>query len=130
MGGVLHFAIADTEADEYLGTISLKNVNLSNNSAEYAISTRRKVHGTGVAMSATKILLKKGFEEYRFHRIYLNVLETNCRAVAFYKKCGFQFEGKSRDAIFKEGKFVNLMWFSMLEKEYSNYKKNLMEALE
>ena len=36
----IHFAIAD-EDDEYLGTISLKNIDILNKMAEYAISTRK-----------------------------------------------------------------------------------------
>lgn len=37
-----HFAIVDDDDDEYLGTISLKNINEKNKNAEYAISTRKK----------------------------------------------------------------------------------------
>ena len=36
-----HFAIIDDQDDEYLGTISLKNIDLKNKNAEYAISTRK-----------------------------------------------------------------------------------------
>ena len=35
-----HFAIVDNSNDEYLGTISLKNIDNKNRNAEYAISTR------------------------------------------------------------------------------------------
>ena len=39
--------------DEYLGTISLKNIDLKNKNAEYAISTRKKARGTGANQQAT-----------------------------------------------------------------------------
>lgn len=42
-----HFAIVDDQDDEYLGTISLKNIDLKNKNAEYAISTRKKAIASG-----------------------------------------------------------------------------------
>ena len=114
----LHFAIVDDSDDEYRGTISLKNIDIRNNSAEYAISTRKKFHGTDTAKSATVLILKKAFKEYRLHRVYLNVMEKNERAIHFYKKCGFIFEGRFRDSIIKDGIYENLEWYSILFDEF------------
>lgn len=120
-GQSLHFAIAD-EKDEYLGTISLKNLNLEYRSAEFAISLRKKVRGQGVAVEAVQILLKKGFEELGLHRIYLTVLVDNIGAIKFYEKCGFTYEGEMRDHIFKCGEYISMKLYGMLEDEY---KKNI-----
>lgn len=117
-GQNMHFAIAD-DADEYLGTISLKNINLKYHSAEYAITVRKKVRGRGVAMEATRLLLKKGFEEMGLHRIYLTVFADNIVAIKFYEKCGFSFEGELRDHIFLDGKYISWKLYGMLENEYS-----------
>lgn len=114
----LHYAIVD-ESDEYFGTISLKNIDLVSMSAEYAISTRKCIQGTGAAGEATKLLLIKGFRELGLHRIYLNVLSDNARAVRFYEKCGFVYEGEFRDHIRLEGKLKSLKWFGMLETEFN-----------
>lgn len=119
-GANLHFAITEDANDEYLGTISLKNVDLNSASAEYAISTRKKVHGQGVAYKATNTLLKKAFLEYGLHRVYLNVLCDNIPAKKFYEKCGFKFEGEFRDAVKKGDRFVNLCWYSILKHEYKS----------
>ena len=82
----IHYAIVE-EQDEYLGTISLKNIDRVSASAEYAISTRICVQGRGVAQEATRLILQKGFNEMGLHRVYLNVLSDNTRAVRFYEKC-------------------------------------------
>ena len=58
-GASLHYAVADEETDEYLGTISLKHLDLDNRSAEYAITLRRKALGSGAASEATNLLLDK-----------------------------------------------------------------------
>ena len=116
-GDNLHFAIVD-DKDEYLGTISLKNMDLDSLMAEYAITTRKKARGKGVGFTATGILLKKAFKEYGLHRVYLNVFSDNAAAIKMYERCGFHFEGEFRDHIMRDGEYVNWKWFGMLENEF------------
>ncbi|MBR1729923.1 MAG: GNAT family N-acetyltransferase, partial [Selenomonadaceae bacterium] len=47
-----HFAFTDAK-DNYLGTVSLKNISTRDKNAEYAIVTRRNYQGTGAAFKAT-----------------------------------------------------------------------------
>lgn len=112
----LHFAFC---ADgEYMGTISLKSIDLDNLSAEYAISTRSKAHGTGLAKRATDDVLRFAFEQLKLHRIYLNVRRSNARAISFYEKYGFEYEGAARDAIrIPYDAYEDLLWFSILAPE-------------
>ena len=116
-GDDLHYAIAG-DGGEYLGTISLKHVDLENRSAEYAITLRKKAQGKGVASRATKLLLEKAFTELGLHRVYLNVLSDNDKAIRLYERCGFTFEGEFRDHLFLNGRFVNWKWYGMLKGEF------------
>ena len=116
-GGSIHYAITD-EDDEYLGTISLKDIDLSARNAEFAISLRKMAQGKGVAVSATKELLNIAFNTYNFERVYLNVLAENQRAIHLYEKCGFVYEGEFRKHLFLNGEFKSLKWYSMLREEY------------
>ena len=114
----VHFAIIDDYDDEYRGTISLKDIDIKNHSAEYAISIRRKFHGSRTATEATRLILDKAFMEYGLHRVYLNVLELNSRAIGFYEKIGFSYEGTSRESIEKDGRNLDLKWYSILKSEW------------
>ena len=114
-----HMAIVD-DSDTYVGTISLKNIDIAASNAEYAISTCASVHGSGVAFDATKEILRIAFEEMKLHRVYLNVLEENERANRFYQRCGFVFEGQFREHIHLRGGLKNLNWYSMLNDEYAD----------
>ena len=116
-GSDLHFAIVNEE-DTYLGTVSLKRIDLENLSAEYAITTRKKIHGRGVASRATRLVLQKAFFEYGLHRVYLNVYADNADAIRLYKRCGFKFEGEFRDHIKRNDKYVNWKWFGILDSEF------------
>lgn len=113
----VHYAIVN-EDDEYLGTISLKHIDNENKKAEYAISTRKKAHGTGVAKHATDEIFKIAFEELGLNKVYLNVLSVNKRAVRFYEKIGFEYEGEFKQDLQIRGVYYDLRWYGMLASTY------------
>lgn len=113
----VHFAIAD-EQDEYLGTISLKDIDQEKKQAEYAISTRKKAHGSGAALEATRLILAYAFEGLGLDRVYLNVLTENGRANAFYRKAGFRFDRVEKDALQIRGVFKDLNWYELSKAKY------------
>ena len=108
----MHFAIVD-EKDEYLGTISLKNIDQESGCAEYAISTRKKAHGTGAAREATQQILRYAFETLGLVRVYLNVLAENSRANDFYRKAGFRFIREEPAALELRGERKTLNWYEV-----------------
>ena len=109
------------DADEYLGTVSLKHINLLDKNAEYAISLCKKAHGKGVAKFATNQILKIAFQELGLERVYLNVLTKNERANSFYKKYGFVLEGTFKNHVSVDGILCDLTWYRMLKKEYEEH---------
>lgn len=119
-----HFAIVN-ECDEYLGTVSLKNIDMKHKHAEYAIVMRRSALHTGAAKAGTLELLNYGFHTLKLRRIYLNVLEKNQRAVRFYNRFGFTREGVFRKHIYKNGEWLDLVWYSMLVEEFLHMDKQV-----
>jgi diamine N-acetyltransferase len=101
------------EGDEYLGTISLKNLDFKNKNGEYAISMRKKAIGTGAAMDATKQLLDMALRELGLVKVYLNVLADNNRAIRFYEKIGFIKEGEFKRHVYSNGKHQDLCWYAI-----------------
>lgn len=115
----VHFAIED-EDGEYAGTVSLKNINAIDKTAEYAIVTRKKFWGSGIAKEATSKIIEYGFNTLNLRKIYLNVLSTNERANKFYKKFGLEFEGTFKKHIFVNGEYSDLNWYCIFNE---NIKK-------
>lgn len=116
-GKSVHLAIAD-EDDEYLGTISLKEIDTVAKNAEYAISLRKCAQGKGIGTKATKAILKLAFEQFGLERVYLNVLADNETAIRLYEKIGFIYEGQFRNHLLLKGEYKTLNWYSMLKSEY------------
>lgn len=115
-GITCHYAIVD-ERDEYLGTVSLKNIKPVKG-AEFGISMRGAYQGKGIASWATKETLRMAFEEMGLHRVYLYVRTDNEHANRFYVKNHFRYEGESKDCILADGKIRSLKWYAMLAEEY------------
>ena len=112
-----HFAIID-DNNEWIGTISLKNIDSINKKAEFAIITDNAVHGKGYAKEATKELLLYAFQDLSLHKVYLNVISKNIRAIQFYKKCGFNYVGTSHDSILVGDSFYDLEWYEFLNHSF------------
>lgn len=112
-----HYAVTD-ETDEYLGTISLEQIDRENRHALYAVSMRKKAMGTGAAMEATRAILQIAFKELGLERVFLNVLSDNLRAKRFYEKAGFRHEGCFRRHLFLRGQWRDWDWYSILKDEF------------
>lgn len=113
----LHLAIV-SEDDEYMGTISLKNIVDKN--AEFAICLRRSAMGSGLASSAMKNILKKGFDELGLETIYWYVSTANKRAIRFYDKNDYN-RTDSRPTIIGGGEVLpdtSYVWYQ--ETRYSH----------
>jgi diamine N-acetyltransferase len=110
----IHRAIVD-QNDIYLGTVSLKNIDLIKKEAEYAIAMHPDGIGTGASKAGTELILKLAFEDLKLNRIYLNVLSDNVRAVKFYYKLGFVLYDKTKISF--KGKEKVLLWFEKIKQQ-------------
>lgn len=85
----VHFAIASDD-DEYLGTISLKDINPELHSAEFGIVIRKKAMGKGYASEAMTRILNMAKNEYGLETVYWCVDPENKRAARFYDKQNYK----------------------------------------
>ena len=91
----------------------MKNIDFEKREAEYAISTRKKAHGSGAALEATNQILYYAFYALNLKRVYLNVLKDNARANAFYIKAGFKFDYCEKSGVIINGEPKDLNWYSI-----------------
>lgn len=110
----MHLACVD-ENDEYMGTVSLKQIDKENGTAEYAISFLKSAQGNGAARFATGEILRIAFEDLELEKVYLDVLEENQHACRFYEKQGFCREGVLRSHILLHGKRRSLCLYGILK---------------
>ena len=115
-----NFAITEANSDEYLGTVSLKNIDKQAKSAEYAIVLRKKAQGKQCGAAATAKILEYAYYTLELERVYLNVLSTNEKAIRFYEAFGFVYEGEFVNHVFVHGAMHSLKWFRLMKAEYES----------
>lgn len=111
----IDFAITD-ENDNWVGTVSLKNIDHSKKEAEYAIITSKDVHGKGYSQKATKEILEYAFNELKLDKVYLYVSVNNIRANKFYQKVGFIFDRCETNGLKLGNEYQDINWYYALRK--------------
>jgi RimJ/RimL family protein N-acetyltransferase len=107
-----------------IGTCSFMAIEKIHRSAEVGIFIGDKDYwNQGFGTEAMRILLKFGFEDLNFHRIWLRVLEGNHRARKSYLKAGFIEEGRYRKAEFRHGAYNDIILMSILQDEWFTTKQ-------
>ena len=111
----IHLAICSDE-DEYMGTVSLKSIDRTNQSAEFAITVRKCSMGRGYSWFGMEEIIKKAFEEYGLENVYWCVSRANERAVRFYDKHNFHEVVDVPENVLKRyAGMDNLKWYSVLK---------------
>lgn len=109
------FVIAEKDTHKVIGSCQLFNINWIHRSAELQIRIGDPNYfGRGFGVEAVEILCKFGFTELNLNRIYLNVFESNTRAIRAYEKAGFKLEGVMQEAAHIDGQFVNIHIMALL----------------
>lgn len=104
--------------EKILGLISLVSIDYMNQSAELHIMIGDKNnHGKGIGTYAVKEMIHHAFNNMNLHRLELTVLEDNEKAKHLYEKCGFILEGRKRKSKYKNGKFKDMLMYSILKNE-------------
>jgi len=102
-----------------IGVAGCHHINWPNRSAEIGIFIGEPEHlGKGYGTEAMELLLACAFNELNLHRVFLRVFDFNRRAIESYRKCGFQEEGRLREALFRQDDYHDVILMSILEEEF------------
>jgi diamine N-acetyltransferase len=103
----------------HIGSIGLDQIERTNRAAEFGILIGDKSFwNSGYGTEATRLTLKHGFETLNLNRIYLYVFETNPGAIRAYEKAGFVHEGKLRQSMYRNGRYLDTLLMSILRSEW------------
>lgn len=117
-GANIRCSIID-EKNDIIGLVSLTNIDRINQSATFHIMIGDKNNREkGAGHFAINEMLRHAFLDMNLNRIELTVLESNKRAIEIYKKVGFKEEGVKRKALYKNGKFVDVVIMAILKEEF------------
>lgn len=116
----IHFAIV-SDLDEYMGTVSLKNINSKN--AELGIVVRKIAMSKGYSWFGIDSIINYAFNELKLESIYWCVNKKNIRAIKFYDKHNFHKAVDIPGNILNRYQGVDgLIWYSVLNGDSINIR--------
>jgi RimJ/RimL family protein N-acetyltransferase len=115
----LALAIHEREGGRLIGTCAFSQLDGDNGSALFHITIGEvDAWGRGHGTEATRLMLDHGFATLGLHRIALTVFAFNERAIRAYLRCGFVEEGRSREAIWRDGRRWDELLMGQLAHEW------------
>lgn len=115
---ITHMMVMNKETEEIIGyiiLIGLKNRDRSLEFKRMVITHKNQGYGRETFQFVKKLF----FEDYNFHRIWLEVMDSNKAGFHLYESEGFKTEGTHREALKLDGEYHNLIVMSMLEQEHN-----------
>ena len=80
----------------------------------------------GYGAEAIRLVLNYGFKTMNLHSINLTVHADNFAGMSCYKKVGFREVGRLPEVLFMDGKYVDKVYMSILEHEFSSDSNNVI----
>jgi len=118
LGGSPDFGIVEKNG-RLIGSVRLWRVSERNKSAMLTIFLgEKRVWNRGYGQDALRLILRHGFGAMSLHRVELHVFEFNGRAIAAYERVGFVREGARRQALFRDGRYYDIVVMGITRGEF------------
>ncbi len=114
----MHLSVFDNSDDSLIGHIILAGLTNSHNSIELRRIVISK-KGNGFGKESIQLIKKYCFVDLKAHRIWLDVLSDNNRAIGLYKSQGFRIEGLLRECIKQNNEYKSLNIISILTTDFN-----------
>jgi diamine N-acetyltransferase len=102
-----------------IGNCNFNNIDWRVRSAELGIFIGEKqLWNQGYGTETMRVLVRYGMQMLNLNRIMLEVYATNLRAIRAYEKAGFVLEGRKRQGMYKNGKYIDVLLMSVLRSEW------------
>lgn len=82
-------------------------------SAEIGYWLGEEFWGRGIATEALKAVTEHAFNEYDLCRLYAHVFEWNQASARVLEKAGYEFEGRLRKSVTKDGKTIDQLMYAI-----------------
>jgi diamine N-acetyltransferase len=106
---------------QHIGAAGLQNLQWRTRSTEIGLVIGdRAFWGQGLGTEVTALLVRFAFATLNLHRVALRVYEDNAPARRVYEKVGFVLEGRQRDGDFREGRYRDVLVYSILRPEWND----------
>jgi ribosomal-protein-alanine N-acetyltransferase len=111
------WAIVDPADEHFYGAIGIHDIHPQHRKAEIGFWLLPEYRGKGYIPEAAIRIIKHSFEYLRLHRMYAYVESENHNSKKVLTKLGFVYEGTMRECEIKDGKWIDLEIYALLQKD-------------
>ena len=117
------FSIVTLDTGELIGACGLCYIDWQNRCADFSIYIGKDniYIDDYYAIDASEIMMSYGFNELNLHRLWTEIYDIDEKKQKMYKKLGFTLEATHLSTHWTEGRWVNSIYYRLLDSEY--YKR-------
>ncbi len=120
----IFFTICKVRPDVPIGCTSFVRIDWIGRMATFYIAIADKENWSkGYGTEATKLMVDYAFETLNMNRIQLHVSAENDRAVRVYEKTGFVKEGKLKQAMFFNNRYIDFYLMAVIKDDRTKLKE-------
>ena len=106
-----------------LGAVGLYDINQRHQRATWkTLRIPKQYQGIGLASEASEMLIEYGFNTLNINKITSDVFPDNKSIINLLEHLGFKKEGRLKQHYFHQGKFKDVLIYSMLRNEFNRKK--------
>ncbi len=121
-GTAYNLSIFLRESGELIGGCGLDHILFGHRNAHVGYWIARPHWGNGYAPEAASALIAAGFRELGLHRVYTGAFPDNHRSIRVLRRLGFRTEGRARQDRRVEGRYLDLVLFGLLRREFRPFR--------
>jgi RimJ/RimL family protein N-acetyltransferase len=113
-------AVTAGDGGRAVGLTGLWDIDWHNRSAETAVKLMPGLAPKGAGSDSIMLTMAWSFHEVGLRRLHSTILEFNAASIgAYVRKCGWQIEGREREAVFRHGRWHDLLRVAILDREFA-----------
>ena len=116
------FAAGIWSDDRYIGGIGTHKIDWLNRKAEIGYWLCRSFQGQGLMTDACRAVVGHALGELDLNRVEIHCAAANTKSAAIPRRLAFTLEGTIREGQFLNGRYTDILVFSMLRREWKPQK--------
>lgn len=112
----INWVIESKESKQFIGLIGYHKIEPENHRAEVGYMIQQQHEGNGYSTEALKEVVKYGFNDMKLHSIEAVIDPENSASEKILQKCGFIKEAHFKENGFWDGKYLDSVVYSLLNK--------------
>lgn len=102
--------------EKYIGVISLSRIDFKHRNAYLGIYANPFLVSRGKGKLLIKCIKKLAFDYANLHTLKIEVMDTNEKAINFYKKVGFSDEGRLKEFLYRNGNWHDMVVMGIINR--------------